>query len=200
MTTPERPERDTLRLLRETIDDIATNPAVAGDGPIFSIRMRFLPDQAWSAVEPNRRDLRDLIQLLRHLDMPSSDIRLRRVYTMLALAAKPEWQEGIIDARSAYEAAQLPGDNLIQDPDDPPVTRGEQRVPKWIRPREAFALWAYGEVIHHEYRKELRWISLGPGNRQGAVRMMAQLYAYALLEQAGFISGLLRDGLREPLD
>jgi hypothetical protein len=162
--------------------------------------MQFLPDQAWSAVEPNRRDLRDLIQLLRHLDMPSSDVRLRRVYPMLALAAKPDWQEGIIEAKSAYEAAQLPGDTLIQDPDDPPVRPGEQRIPKWIRPREAFDLWAYGKVIHREYRKELRWISLGPGNRQGAVRMMAQLYAYALIEQAGFISGLLRNGLRDSLD
>jgi hypothetical protein len=101
MTTPERPERDTVRLLHEMIGDIRTNPAVESGGPIFGIRMQLLLDQAWSAVDPGRRDLRDLIQLLRHLDMPSSDIRLRRVCPMLARVAKPAWQQAIADARSA---------------------------------------------------------------------------------------------------
>jgi hypothetical protein len=199
MTTPERPENDTLRLLRETVDDIAANPAVASGEPVFSVTMHVVPSQTWSVREPGRRDLRDLLQLLRHLDMPTSDIRLDRVYPMLERSAVPDWQGAIADARRAYVDGQEPDWNLVQDPDDRPVLEGEDRTPRWIRPREAWDLWAYGEVIHQEYRKQLRWERLGP-LPQAAVRLMAHEYTMMLLAQAAFIHGLLRFGVEGSQD
>lgn len=188
---PERPEADTLRLLRETVEDVGANPAMVPGTTLFSVTMHLVPAGTWSAIEPDRRDLRDLLQLLRHLDMPTSDIRLERVYPMLERVAAPEWHGHLATALAAYRAAQEPSSTKIQDPDDPPVREGEDREPKWIRPREAFALWAYGEVIHQDYQKELRWQALGP-LRQGALRDMAHEYAAMLLDQAEFITRVLR--------
>lgn len=73
-------------------------------------------------------------------------------------------------AKQAHADRDQVRDFKIQEPEEPPSDN-----PTWIRPRDAFELWAYGEVIHNEYTKELRWQSLGP-LRQGLVRQMAHDY------------------------
>ena len=61
-------------------------------------------------------------------------------------------------------------------------------------------VWAYGEVVHDDYAKELKWSMLGPPG-QGLVRQMAYDYMALLLEQAAFMRQLITHGLeRNVLD
>jgi hypothetical protein len=98
-----RPELQTLRLLRDVIEDIASSPALSKGGTLFGVKWEVVPDGAWSAKEPGRRDLRDLLDRLRQLDMPSSDVRLERVYPILAAHVLPESRDELETARAAYE-------------------------------------------------------------------------------------------------
>jgi hypothetical protein len=196
---PQRPDLSTLRVLRATVEDIGENPAIQPGATLFSVTFKVVPEVNWQATEPPRRDLRDLLQLLRHLDMPSSDIRVERVVPILERTSVPEWHPGLHDALAAYREAQEPKDALVQHPDDPPVQEGEGRSPKWIRPREAWDLWAYGEVLHQEYKKELDWKRMGP-HRQPVLRDMAHVYTMMLIDQAEFFTRVIRHGLLEPLD
>jgi hypothetical protein len=113
---------------------------------------------------------------------------------MLERRAAPDWLPGLALARQAYVDGQEPTTYRVQDPDDPPVLPAEERTPKWVRPRDAFALWVYVEVIHQDYRKQLRWERCGPV-RQAALRAMAHDYVLMLLDQADFVTRLLRHGL-----
>lgn len=88
-----------------------------------------------------------------------------------------------------FQDAQEVTNIRVQDPDEPPTD-----APTWIRPREAFGLWAYGGVIHPDYAKEQRWKRLGP-LAQGPVRDMAHAYTMMLIDQAEFMACLLRHGL-----
>jgi hypothetical protein len=153
-----------------------------------------VPSHAWAAREPSTPELRHLLDLLRRLDMRSSDIRLERVFPiLLRRLTAAEWREGLDAAMAAYREAQEPDAIRVQNENDPPVAEGDDREPKWIRPREAFSLWAYGGVIHHEYPKEQRWNALGR-LQQAPIRMMAHEYAMMLVDQADFLTRLLRSG------
>jgi hypothetical protein len=194
----ERPDIDTLRLLREVVDEIGTNPAVASGAPLFALKISFGQDGAGaSATEPPLPILRHLLDRLRHLDMPSSDVRLDRVFPILdRVGVLPEWVEDLGVAKARYRDGQEVSNIKVQIPgEDPPEMLSHN--PTWIRPREAFDLWAYGGVIHHDYAKEQRWAQLNIA--QGPVRMMGHEYAMMLLEQAEWMSRLLRFGLQQPL-
>jgi len=81
----------------------------------------------------------------------------------------------------------------VQDPDEPP-----SETPTWVRPREAFELWVYGEIIHDDYAKQQRWEKLDPPGK-GLVRQMAHDYMEGLLEQAAFIRRVITHGLERPV-
>lgn len=138
--------------------------------------------------------LRHLLDRLRHLDMPSSDVRLERVFPIIErLPLKDGWRDELESAKAAYRTAQELTNIHVQDPDQGPVEPGSET---WISPREAFRLWAYGGVVHSEYAKEKRWARLGIG--QAAVRQMGHDYAGTLLDEADFLLRLLRHGIESP--
>jgi hypothetical protein len=189
-----RPDDDTLRLAKELADELFSSPALA-DGQLFRIEIAMTPgDQSVRFAEPERRDLRDLLGLVRKFDMPTHDVRMRRLYEIVErVGMKPDWREGLEHAKAAYEARNEPREFKVQDPDEPPSDE-----PTWIRPREAFELWVYGEVIHDDYAKRMRWEKLPPP-AQGLVRQMAHDYMEGLLEQAAFIRRLITHGLERPV-
>ncbi len=178
----ERPDDDTLRLLREVLEEIATSEAF-GQEPLFQTTLAIEGDVVrMSYVEPPIRILRHLLDLLRHLDMKGSDIRLDRVFPIIdRLPLSEEWRAGLETAKLEYRAAQGVRNFRVQQPDEGHVADPDTQA-TWIRPREAFGLWAYGGIIHHDYSKEQKWTRLGIG--QGAVREMAHEYTIMLLADA----------------
>jgi hypothetical protein len=190
----ERPDDDTIRLLRETLEEIATNEAVQSSGPIFRIKIRAAGGvMETTLTEPPIKLLRPLLDRLRHLDMRSSDIRLDRVFPILErMPLKEDWRGELGRKKAAYRHAQLVSDNHVQEPGEPPAELLDHE-PTWIKPREAFRLWAYGGVVHSEYAKEQKWARLGIA--QGMVRLMGHQYAVMLLDEADFLLGLLRFGI-----
>jgi hypothetical protein len=187
---PERPDDDTLRLAVQLADEVFSSPALA-DGQRFQIHIHLTPgEHSVSFTEPERRELRDLLGLIRKFDMPTHDVRMRRLYEIVErVGVKPDWREGLEQAQAAYEARNELTGIQVQVPDEPSA-----ESPTWIRPREAFELWACGEVIHDDYPKVLRWQKLGPPG-QGLVRQMAYDYLAILLEQAAFIRRVITHGL-----
>lgn len=187
---PTRPDDDTLRLAKRLADELFSSPALAG-GQALRVEIKLTPGSgSVSFTEPERRDLRDLLGLIRKFDMPTHDARMCRLYEIVErVGVKPEWREGLDHAKAAYEARDEIRELRVQDPDGPPTTN-----PTFIRPRAAFALWAYGEVIHDDYAKQVRWEKLDPMGR-GLVRQMAHDYLMGLLEQAAFIRRVITHGL-----
>ena len=185
----ERPDDDTLRLLREVLEEIATNDAVSVE-PLFRTTITFERDGVQSSyVEPPIRTLRHLLDLLRHLDMPTSDVRLDRVFPIIdRRPLSDEWRAALESAKQEYRTAQDVGAIRVQQPDEGHVVDPDTQA-TWIKPREAFGLWAYGGIIHHDYAKEQTWTRLGIA--QGPVRLMAQTYATMLLNEAAFLLHLL---------
>lgn len=187
---PTRPDDATLRLANRLADEAFESPALA-DGGRFQIHIHLTPgEQSVAVTEPERHDVRDLLSGLRKFDMPTHDVRMSRLYEIVErIGVKPEWQEGLDAAKAAYATRNNLYGIQIQDPDEPSTDD-----PTWIQPREAFELWAYGEVVHDDYAKELKWSKLGaPG--QGLVRQMAYDYMALLLEQAAFMRRLISHGL-----
>jgi hypothetical protein len=186
----ERPDDDTLRLLREVLEEIATSEAL-GKEPLFQTTMTFEGDVVrTSYVEPPIRILRHLLDLLRHLDMPSSDVRLDRLFPIIdRLPLSDEWRAALETAKQEYRSAQGVRNIRIQQPDEGHVADPDTQA-TWIKPREAFDLWAYGGIIHHDYAKERKWTRLGIG--QAAVREMAHEYTMMLLAEAAFLFRLLK--------
>jgi hypothetical protein len=194
----ERPDGSTLRWALEVIDEVAaTLQLAAASGPLFSVNIEFGTTSTTTTVaEPAVRDRRNLLDLLRHLDMPSSDIRLPRLYEIVRrVGVTPDWQAGLRDAEADYARAQAVSTFRVEDPDVPRASRDDE--PMWVTPREAFRLWLYGGVIHREWAKEQRWARFSPVH-QGITRTMAHEYAEMLLRQAEFMSGLLRRGVVIP--
>ena len=76
---------------------------------------------------------------------------------------------------------------------------GEEDPPAWISPRDAFGLWVYGEVVHDDYAKELRWRRLDDTFGKPAVRSMAHDFATLMIGQAESLNRLIRHGLIEPI-
>jgi hypothetical protein len=193
---PVRPDDDTLRLAKRLADEVFESPALA-DGERFQIHIQLTPgEHSVAFTEPERRAVRDLLSGLRKFDMPTHDVRMSRLYEIVErVGVKPDWQEGLDTAKAAYATRNDLYGIQIQDPEEPPTDN-----PTWITPREAFELWAYGEVVHDDYAKELKWSKLGPPG-QGLVRQMAYDYMALLLEQAAFMRRLITHGLeRNVLD
>lgn len=194
---PDRPDDDTLRLLREVLEEIATNEAIQpGAAPLQTTIAWEEGIMRTTFVEPPTRILRHLLDLLRHLDMRTSDVRLDRVFPIIErLPLRDEWRAELEVVQRTYLSAQKVTNIRVQQPGEGPVADPETQA-TWITPREAFRLWAYGGVIHHDYAKEQKWARLGPG--QGPVRIMAHNYALMLLDQADFIFRLLRSTDTQP--
>jgi len=179
---------------------VISSPALAGRDP-FSVGIVTGPDRVEVTItEPERRQLRDLLMLLRDLGQPHGGLRLDHVYEVAErVGVRPEWRSGTEAARADFQARDEVTMWRIQDPDEPPVDPAlidstGPGSPTWIRPREAFELWAYGEVIHRNYVKQLRWRRFNP-HAQGMVRVMAHDYARLLIDQADFVVRLIREGL-----
>ena len=187
----KRPDDDTIRLLREVLEEIGTNEAIVAGGTVFGITIHYGEGSVETTMnEPPVKVLRHLLDRLRQLDMPSSDVRLDRVFPIIErLPVADDWRTGLEEAKAAYRDAQLVTNIHVQQPGElaPELIDHE---PTWITPREAFGLWAYGGVIHDEYAKEQKWASLGIG--QAAVRQMGHDYAATLIDEAGFLLDLLR--------
>jgi hypothetical protein len=197
---PIRPDDETLALAAEVVGDILSSRALIDDDP-FSVDIMSRPDAVEVTIhEPDRRQLRDLLMLLRDLDSPTDDVRLDNVYEIAErVGVRPAWRTAVEVARADFDARNDVAMWRIRDPDEPAVdptlidSTGPDS-PIWIRPREAFELWAYGEVIHRNYAKELRWRRFPP-HRRGMARVMAHEYARLLLRQAEFVARLIKDGL-----
>jgi hypothetical protein len=193
----ERPDDDTLRLLCEVVEEIGTSEAVEPGAQLFGMTVEMADGLMRTTYhEPPPKVLRHLLDRLRHLDMPTSDIRLERVFPILdRTPMSDEWRASLETAKAAYRKAQTVTNNRVQQPDEPPPELLDHE-PTWILPREAFGLWAYGGVIHHDYAKEQKWARLGIA--QGAVRLMGHDYALMLLDEAEFMARLLRFGVAGP--
>jgi hypothetical protein len=187
----ERPDDDTIRLLREVLEEIGTNERVQAGGVLFGMTIRMEGGAFGMTVdEPPIRVLRHLLDLLRHLDMPSSDVRLDRVFPIVErMPIRDDWRTELEAAKAVYQKAQLVTNIRVQQPDEGVVDDPDSQA-TWIMPREAFGLWAYGGVIHHDYAKELKWARLGIA--QSAIRQMGHDYAAMLLDEADFLFRLLR--------
>ena len=193
---PMRPDDDTLRLAKRRADELFDSPALA-DGQALRVEIKLTPgNEEVGFTEPEPRNLRDLLGQVRKFDMPTHDLRMRRLFEIVErVGVKPDWREGLENAKATYEARDEILEVRVQDPDEPPTPN-----PTWICPREAFELWTYGEVIHDDYAKQVRWEKLGPV-RQGLVRQMAYDYLFALLDQVAFIHRIITHGLeRQVLD
>ena len=187
----ERPDDDTIRLLREVLEEIGTNEAIVPGTTLFQTKVEMAGNVMRTTFgEPPTKVLRHLLDRLRHLDMPTSDVRLDRVFPIVErLPLRDDWRAELETAKAAYRDAQVVTNIRVQQPDEGVVDDPETQA-TWITPREAFGLWAYGGVIHHDYAKEQKWARLGIG--QGSVRQMAHDYAMTLLDEADFLLRLLR--------
>jgi hypothetical protein len=194
---PTRPDESTLRLALTVCEDILASPGLQS----MRAELKFSESSTEATfTEPDRRALRDLMVVLRKLDMRDHDVRLTRLYPIIERrGVHPDWKEGFEQARAAWVTARRDEAVMLrfEDPDIPRYR--EEDPPAWIRPREAFTLWVYGAVVHDDYAKELRWGRLGAMHQMGA-RLMAYDYAMVLVRQAAFLSRLIREGLAEPLD
>jgi hypothetical protein len=187
-----RPDDDTISLALRLIDDVYASPAVV-NGLNLSVRTSVSPEGGVSVEfgHPDHRALRDLLGVVRKFDMKGHDARLDRVYPIIErMGVKPEWRESLARARAAWTARNDPDRHvLVQQPGEEP-----RPDPTPILPREAFEIWAYGEVIHDDYDKELKWRSLSALG-QGLVRMLAHGYMNLLVIHAGFVGNLIRFAL-----
>jgi hypothetical protein len=190
---PTRSDADRLRLFVALADDALSAPGLAGP---FGITLNFDGTSLSGAInEPGRRALRDLLVVVRKFAMRDHDARLPAVYDAIErIGVLPDWQEGFAGAKAAYEEAQQVDNIRVQDPDEPPTDN-----PTFVRPREAWDLWVYGEVIHDDLAKQRRWERfVGPS--QVLVREMAHDYLDMLLREAAFLRNLIHHGLVRSVD
>ena len=191
---PVRPDIEILRLAAETADDVLASPAARGR---FFVTVTVTVGETTTATfdEPPKRELRDLLVALRTFDMASSDIRLRHLYEIVERAGVLlDWRPDLEGAKADFERHQHPP-LVPQVPDFDRAREGEE--PPLFTPRAAWELWLDAEVIHRDYRKELRWNRLDP-LWQGGVRMLAHDYGSMLLRQAKFMRDLIRSGMVTP--
>lgn len=189
---PERPDDETLALALRVVADVFTSPAVI-DGLDLSITVNLTPHSGTMKFNnPNPRALRDLFVVIWKLDMPSHDARLTRVYPIIErVGVKPDWRDGLDEAKAMWAARNDLDPRIhVQEPGEIVADDADRR---WIRPREAFELWVYGEVVHEDYAKEVKWRSLWLG--QAMVRMLAHSYLNLLMAQASFVGQLIQYGL-----
>ena len=189
---PVRPDAETLRLAVETADDVLASSASVGD---FSVTVEIGRATSVTIDEPPRRGLRDFLVVLRTFDMPTSDIRLVRLYEIIERAGVlPERRPELEKARAEFDRFQAP----LAVPQVPHLDGGPPGGPAGLlTPRQAWELWLDAEVIHRDYGKELRWKRY-PAVLQGSIRMLAHDYGSMLLRQAKFMRELIMTGLATP--
>ena len=127
-----------------------TSPAVI-DGLDLSITVNLTPHSGTMKFNnPNPRALRDLLVVIRKLwTWPiarDGASELGSIRSSNSVGVKPDWRDGLDEAKAMWAArndldprihVQEPGEIVADDADR-----------TWIRPREAFELWVYGEVVH----------------------------------------------------
>ena len=189
---PVRPDAETLRLAVETADDVLASPAAVGD---FTVTVHIGTTTAVRINEPPLRELRDFLLVLRTFDMPSSDITLVRLYEIIEhTGVRPDRQADVANARAEFRRFQGP----LAVPQVPDLQSGPPGKPtRLLSPRQAWALWLDGEVIHRDYTKQQRWKRYPP-LFQGSIRMLAHDYGSMLLRQAKFMRDLITTGLAAP--
>jgi hypothetical protein len=193
-TKPSRPDEETLILAKDLADDVLSSPIITA-GERFQMHIHLSPGEPGATFdEPDRRLVRDLLGVLRNFDMRDSDVRMPRLFEIIErVGLKPEWRPALEHVRKTYEARDEPSWIQLQDPEAP-----TSDVPTWLRPRKAFDLWAYGELIHHDYDKQLRWERLGPF-AQGFARQMAYEYMELLLTLVALMRRVITWGLEKHL-
>ena len=189
---PVRPDAETLRLAVEKADDVLASAAAVGD---FTVTVNVGTTTSVTIEEPPIRELRDFLVVLRTFDMPSSDIRLVRLYEIVErIGVLPERQAELENGRAEFERFQTP----LAVPQVPDLDSGRRGSPTpLLTPRQAWALWLDAEVIHRDYAKELRWKRY-PTLFQGSIRMLAHDYGSMLLRQAKLLRDVILTGLAPP--
>lgn len=192
---PTRPDESTLQLAVTIFGDILESPGLQP----LRVDLQITPTGTTSTItEPAHRDRRDLLGVLRKLDLSHHDARLDRVYQVIERrGVQPDWKDGFERARAAWAARNETLTWQIEDPDIPRYR--EEDPPAWISPRDAFGLWVYGEVVHDDYAKELRWQRLDDALVKPGVRSMAHAFATLMIMQAEYLNRLIRHGLIEPI-
>lgn len=189
---PVRPDAETLRLAVETADDVLASAAAVGD---FTVTVEVGRTTSVTIEKPPLRELRDFLVVLRTFDMPSSDIRLVRLYEIIErTGVLPDREAELANARVEFNRFQAP----LAVPQVPDLDSGPPGGPtRLLTPRQAWVLWLDAEVIHRDYTKELRWKRYPP-LFQGSIRMLAHDYGSMLLRQAKFMRDLIITGLATP--
>ena len=187
-----RPEAETLCLAVETANDVLASAAAVGD---FRVTVEVGRTTSVTIEEPPLRELRDLLVVLRTFDMPTSDIRLARLYEIVdRIGVLPDRQEDLANARAEFGRFQKP----LAVPQVPDLDSGPPGSPtRLLTPRQAWSLWLDAEVVHRDYAKELRWKRY-PTLFQGSIRMLAHDYGSMLLRQAKSMRDLIMTGLASP--
>ena len=108
------------------------------------------------------------------------------------IGVKPEWRERLDRAKAAWEQRDEEPDIKIPDPSHPDPT------PHFFTPHDSFELSIYGQVIHDDYDKELRWRRLDPFS-QAFVRQMGYAYMMLLVELVAEMRRLITHGLEKDL-
>lgn len=183
-----------------------TSPVLAGLVGDFGldIAMERGGDGSITIREPEQRLLRDLISDVRKFDSPGEDVFAKNLHQLLAARLTERWQPGLEQCRQAYELEQEPREYRVEDPDvprltPPPGPNDENSGRTWIRPREAFELWVYGDHLRNDYAKEQRFERLNP-IAKGMVRAMGHNYLDMLTRQIEFFGRSIRNGLTLALD
>jgi hypothetical protein len=189
---PVRPDAETLGLAVETADDVLASAAAVGD---FRVTVEVGTTTSVTIEEPPRHELRDLFVLLRTFDMPTSDIRLGRLYEIVErIGVLPDRQADLANARAEYGRFQRP----LAVPQVPDLESGPLGRPtRLLTPHQAWSLWLDAEVIHRDYAKELRWRRYPP-LFQASIRMLAHDYGSMLLRQVKSMRSLITTGLASP--
>ena len=192
---PTRPDESTLQLALTIFGDVLESPGLQP----LRVDLKITPTGTTSTItEPAHRDRRDLLGVLRKLDLRDHDARLDRVYRIIERrGVQPDWKDGFERARDAWAARNETLTWQIEDPDIPRYR--EEDSPAWINPRDAFGLWVYGEVVHDDYAKELRWRRLDDALAKPGVRSMAHDFATLMIIQAEYLNRLIRHGLIDPI-
>lgn len=142
---PVRPDAETLRLAVETADDVLASAAAVDN---FTVTVEVRRTTSVTIEEPPLRELRDFLLVLRTFDMPSSDIRLVRLYEIIErTGVRPDRQSELAKARAEFERFQAP----LAVPQAPDLDGGPPGGPtRLLTPRRAWGLWLNAEVIHRD--------------------------------------------------
>lgn len=192
MAKHRRPDNESVTNALRVVRDVFTSPAMV-NGLDLTVRVHLTPDSGEIQFNnPDPRIVRDLLVAVRKFDMRTDDANLERMHLIAErIGVKPDWLEGLAGAKAHWASRFRSRREIqVQQPGELTSTDAERT---WIGPHEAFELWIYGEVIHDDYEKELKWKSLWLG--QAFVRIMAHDYLNDLLDQANFLGRLLEFGL-----